>query len=92
MLAAGDVGPYHRILLVTIANNTTATPGNGYLEALVSPKTTVYTTSPGRVTERGFIDPEGAAHEVDVSLTISRQCWTLIGTGHHLRDRLRYVL
>jgi hypothetical protein len=74
MLAAGDVSPYHRILLVTVANETTATPGNGYLEALVSPKTTVYTTSPGRVTASGFIDPDGVEHEVDVSSMISRQC------------------
>lgn len=46
-----------------------ATPGNGYLEALTSPKTTVYTSQVGQITKRGFLDPEGVEHEVDVSIS-----------------------
>lgn len=42
------------------------TPGNGYLEALTGEKTTAYTEQLQRITERGFIDPEGTEHEVDV--------------------------
>ena len=42
------------------------TPGNGYLEALTGPKTTAYTEQLQRITERGFIDPDGTEHEVDV--------------------------
>ena len=42
------------------------TPGNGYLETLSGSKTTAYTEQLGRITERGFIDPDGNEQEVDV--------------------------
>ena len=42
------------------------TPGNGYLEALTGSKTTAYTEQLQRITEKGFIDPDGKEHEVDV--------------------------
>lgn len=42
------------------------TPGNGYLEALTGPKTTAYPEQLQRITEKGFIDPDGQEHEVDV--------------------------
>ncbi|KAF3479651.1 uncharacterized protein GIQ15_06627 [Arthroderma uncinatum] len=43
-----------------------ATPGNGYLEALVGEKTTCYTEGIKRITEKGFLDPDGREVEVDV--------------------------
>lgn len=42
------------------------TPGNGYLEALVGEKTTVFTETIGSVTPNGFKDSEGNEYEVDV--------------------------
>ncbi|KAK5007139.1 hypothetical protein LTR28_005646, partial [Elasticomyces elasticus] len=42
------------------------TPAPGYLEALVSDNTTVFTDPIGRITERGFMDHEGIEHDVDV--------------------------
>ncbi|KAK5443483.1 hypothetical protein LTS15_010628 [Exophiala xenobiotica] len=42
------------------------TPGNGYLECLTGDKTVPYTTQLQRLTEKGFIDPEGNEQEVDV--------------------------
>ena len=42
------------------------TPGNGHLEALSGSKTTVYNEQLARITEKGFIDPDGVEHEVDV--------------------------
>lgn len=42
------------------------TPGEGFLEALVDPITTVHTKQMQRVTETGFIAHDGTAHEVDV--------------------------
>ena len=42
------------------------TPGNGYLEALTGPKTTAYTEQLQKITEKGFIDPDGNEREVDV--------------------------
>jgi cation diffusion facilitator CzcD-associated flavoprotein CzcO len=42
------------------------TPGNGYLEALSGEKTTTYTGQLQRITEKGFIDPNGNEQEVDV--------------------------
>lgn len=44
------------------------TPGNGYLEALAGEKTTAYTSQLQRITEKGFIDPDGVEHEVDVMI------------------------
>ena len=42
------------------------TPGNGYLEALTGPKTTAYTQQLQCITEKGFVDPDGNEHEVDI--------------------------
>ena len=42
------------------------TPAPGYLEALVANNTAVFTDPIGSITETGFIDHEGNAHEVDV--------------------------
>lgn len=42
------------------------TPGNGYLEALAGEKVTAYTSQLQTITEKGFIDPNGQEHEVDV--------------------------
>ena len=42
------------------------TPGNGYLEALAGAKTTCFNTQLERVTEKGFVDPNGVEQEVDV--------------------------
>jgi len=42
------------------------TPGNGYLETLSGSKTTAYTSQLQKITEKGFIDPDGTEHEVDV--------------------------
>ncbi|KJR80508.1 cyclohexanone monooxygenase [Sporothrix schenckii 1099-18] len=42
------------------------TPGDGYLEALVAPNSTVVTAGIQRVTQKGVVDNEGTLHEVDV--------------------------
>lgn len=42
------------------------TPGEGYLEALVDPKTTVHTKQMQRVTDSGFVAHDGTDHTVDV--------------------------
>ena len=63
----------------TLTDGPVATPGNGYLEVLTSPKTTVYTSQPGQITARGFIDPSGVEHEVDVSSVLSEQDTELTG-------------
>ncbi|EXJ90840.1 hypothetical protein A1O1_03945 [Capronia coronata CBS 617.96] len=42
------------------------TPGNGYLQALTGEKTQAYTSQLQRITEKGFIDPDGNEQEVDV--------------------------
>ncbi|KIW94844.1 uncharacterized protein Z519_04822 [Cladophialophora bantiana CBS 173.52] len=42
------------------------TPGNGYLEALTGEKTTAYASQIQKITEKGFIDPDGQEQEVDV--------------------------
>jgi hypothetical protein len=41
------------------------TPAPGYLEALVSPNTTVYTDAVNRLTSTGFLDSSGVEHPVD---------------------------
>jgi cation diffusion facilitator CzcD-associated flavoprotein CzcO len=41
-------------------------PGLGYLEALVDQNTTTYTTGIEKMTEKGFIDPDGNEVEVDL--------------------------
>jgi cation diffusion facilitator CzcD-associated flavoprotein CzcO len=43
-----------------------ATPGNGYLEALVNSKTTCFTETIGYITPKGFKDAQGTEYEVDV--------------------------
>jgi hypothetical protein len=43
-----------------------ADTGLGFLEALTSNKTTVYTGEIPQVTETGFVDKSGAHHEVDI--------------------------
>jgi cation diffusion facilitator CzcD-associated flavoprotein CzcO len=57
-----------------------ATPGNGYLEALVGPKTTAYTEQIQRITKNGFIDPDGVEHHVDVII-----CATGFDTSYNLK-------
>lgn len=42
------------------------TPGEGFLEALVNPITSVHTRQMQRITRDGFIAHDGTAHEVDV--------------------------
>lgn len=42
------------------------TPGNGYLQALTGKKTQPYTSQLQRITEKGFVDPDGNEQEVDV--------------------------
>lgn len=44
------------------------TPGNGYLEALSGSKTTAFPSQLQRITEKGFVDPDGNEHEVDVMI------------------------
>lgn len=65
-----DVGCRRRestsIIIATLLTDL-ATPGNGYLEALTGAKTTAYTEQITQITERGFIDPQGVEHDVDVS-------------------------
>lgn len=41
------------------------TPGNGYLEALASSKTTCFTENIGSITNKGFTDAAGTEYEVD---------------------------
>lgn len=42
------------------------TPGEGFLEALVAPITTVHAKQMQRVTETGFVAHDGTTHDVDV--------------------------
>jgi cation diffusion facilitator CzcD-associated flavoprotein CzcO len=63
-----------------LAEPSTATPGNGYLEALVGPKTTAYTEQIRRITKTGFIDPDGVEHQVDVII-----CATGFDTTYNLK-------
>ena len=42
------------------------TPGNGYLEALIGDKTTVFTEDINTITPKGFTTQDGTEHEVDV--------------------------
>ncbi|OQO06048.1 hypothetical protein B0A48_08636 [Cryoendolithus antarcticus] len=69
------------------------TPAPGYLEALVSDNTTVYTDPLGAVTPKGFADHEGVEHEVDVIICATGFNTTWIprfplinGKGTDLRD------
>lgn len=41
-------------------------PGNGYFEALVGEKTTIFTETIGSITPNSFKDLEGNEYEVDV--------------------------
>ncbi|KAK4948538.1 hypothetical protein LTR10_012542 [Elasticomyces elasticus] len=56
------------------------TPGNGYLECLAAEKTQVYTEQLQRITEKGFIDPDGNEQEVDVII-----CATGFDTSYNPR-------
>lgn len=42
------------------------TPGNGYLEALIAEKTTVFTENINAITPKGFTTQDGTEYEVDV--------------------------
>ncbi|KAE8353937.1 dimethylaniline monooxygenase [Aspergillus coremiiformis] len=42
------------------------TPGNGYLEALMGEKTTVFTETVASITPKGFTDQDGKEYECDV--------------------------
>ncbi|GFN20563.1 hypothetical protein AtubIFM55763_005711 [Aspergillus tubingensis] len=71
------------------------TPGTGYLEALASDKTTVFTERIQSITPKGFIDSAtGAEHEVDVIIcatgfdTSFRPRYPIIGLdGVNLADK-----
>ncbi|TPX08646.1 uncharacterized protein E0L32_009835 [Thyridium curvatum] len=69
------------------------TPGNGFLEALCSDKTTVLTNEIQKVTASGFVDSEGKAHEVDTIIcatgfdTSFRPAMPVIVDGWNLQDR-----
>lgn len=41
-------------------------PGSGFLESLTRPNVTTYTQGLSRITQKGFIDPDGKEVEVDV--------------------------
>jgi cation diffusion facilitator CzcD-associated flavoprotein CzcO len=68
------------------------TPGEGFLEALIAPNTTVYTDTIKRVTETGFVGPDDIAHDVDVIIcatgfdTSWLPSFPLIANGKDLRD------
>lgn len=70
------------------------TPGNGYLEALVADKTTVFTENIGSITPHGFTDQAGNEYECDVIIcatgfdTSYRPRFPVIGLGNvALADR-----
>ncbi|KAJ7349078.1 FAD/NAD-P-binding domain-containing protein [Mycena albidolilacea] len=69
-----------------------ATPGNGYLEALLEPNVQVYTQMFQRITEKGFIDAEGNEVEVDVIIcatgfdTSFRPRFPVIAYGKNIQD------
>ncbi|KAL2395806.1 FAD-binding monooxygenase tazF [Exophiala dermatitidis] len=68
------------------------TPGNGYLQALAGEKTQAYTSQLQRITEKGFIDPDGNEQEVDVIIcatgfdTSYKPRFPLIVNGSDKRD------
>lgn len=69
------------------------TPAPGYLEALVSDNTTVYTDSVKQITPAGFIDNTGTEHPVDVIICATGFDTTWVprfpiinATGTDLRD------
>ncbi|KAJ7796872.1 FAD/NAD-P-binding domain-containing protein [Mycena olivaceomarginata] len=69
-----------------------ATPGNGYLEALLEPNVQVYTEMFQRITEKGFIDAEGNEVEVDIIIcatgfdTSFRPRFPVIAYGKNIQD------
>ncbi|OQV00818.1 hypothetical protein CLAIMM_06266 [Cladophialophora immunda] len=71
------------------------TPGNGFLEALVSPNVTTFTKSLDTITEQGFLDPDGHEHEVDVIILATgfNTTWVprfpIIANGYNLQDQYR---
>lgn len=68
------------------------TPGNGYLEALSSSKTTAFTSQLQRITPKGFIDPDGVEQEVDVIIcatgfdTSYKPSIPIIVDGQHMQS------
>lgn len=75
--------------------NKVCSPGNGFLEALASPKVTTFTQSLKQITEQGFLDPEGHEHEVDVFILATgfNTTWVprfpIIANGVNLQDQYR---
>lgn len=68
-------------------------PGNGYLEAIIQDNVTVFHQGGlDKVTEKGFIDPEGNEHEVDVLICATgfNTSWVprfpIIARGINLQD------
>ncbi|WEW56238.1 hypothetical protein PRK78_001677 [Emydomyces testavorans] len=70
------------------------TPGNGYLEALVGPKTTCYTEPVAGITSKGVLTKDGTEVDVDVIIcatgfdTTFRPRFPIIGLdGKNIADR-----
>ena len=53
----------------------------GYLEAIMDPKTTVFTKQPSHFTETGIVDSDGVEHEVDL---------VIVATGYDQSHRPQY--
>lgn len=68
------------------------TPGEGFLEALVEPNVTVWTSQMRRITEDGFIAHDGSHHQVDaiICATGFDTSWIprfpVRAHGHNLQD------
>src|SRR6185437_15709504 len=68
------------------------TPGNGYLQSLAGTKTVAFDTQLQKLTEKGFIDPDGNEQEVDVIIcatgfdTSYKPRFPLIVNGVDLRE------
>lgn len=68
------------------------TPGNGFLEVLVHPKTTTYTEDLTEITPTGFVAGDGTHHECDVVIcatgfdTSFRPQFPIMCNGRNLQD------
>lgn len=68
------------------------TPGEGFLEALISPKTVVHKGRMKKITEKGFETPEGEHQDVDVIICATGfdTSWIprfpIIAHGRNLQD------
>jgi cation diffusion facilitator CzcD-associated flavoprotein CzcO len=68
------------------------TPGNGYLQSLAGEKTVAFNAQLQKLTEKGFIDPDGNEQEVDVIIcatgfdTSYKPRFPLIVNGVDLRE------